>query len=199
MDGLLREIRAMKSQRSRVEILNRLPRAAVCAEIGVWKGDFSNELLLSTAPNRLHLIDPWRFRPELPKRWYGGRLAKSQVDMDGIYMSVVGRFKNIPEVVIHRMASADAARLFDDEFFDWVYVDGDHSRSAVMADLRTWWPKIKFGGQLVGDDYRWKDENGFRSVQHAVVEFVQGMKTEVELVGGTQFIIKKTAEPAACT
>ena len=37
---------------------------------------------------------------------------------------------------MHRSTSAEAALTFDDEYFDWVYIDGDHSYEAVLADLR---------------------------------------------------------------
>jgi hypothetical protein len=178
--------------RARSEILKRLPNRAVCAEIGVWKGDFSHRILLSTAPLHLHLVDPWRFEPQWPARWYGGSAARSQADMDAIYLDVVRRFCDVPEIVIHRLPSGEAAELFPDKSFDWVYIDGNHSHSEVLSDLRSWWPKVRPGGDLAGDDYRWKDEHGTRSVQRAVKEFVLETRVGVEVVGQTQFIIRRT-------
>lgn len=176
---------------NRTEILTRLPKRAVCAEIGVWKGDFSHRILLSTAPLRLHLVDPWRFEPQWPARWYGGSVARSQPDMDAIYTDVVRRFRDVPEIVIHRLPSAEAAELFPNESFDWVYIDGNHSYSEVLSDLRRWWPKVRPGGDLAGDDYRWRDEHGTRSVKRAVNEFVQETQVGVELLDGGQFVVPR--------
>ena len=181
----------MRTETNRAEVLSRLPRAAVCAEIGVWKGDFSNQILCSTTPSCLHLIDPWQFEPLLPSRWYGGKKARSQAEMDTIHMGVVARFRHVPQIVIHRIRSVDAGKLFQDGHFDWVYVDGDHSYSAVMNDFDTWWPKIKRGGHLVGDDFKWKDEEGGASVKRAVADFCREVKSTFELVGRNQFIIPK--------
>lgn len=111
--------------------------------------------------------------------------------MDSIYLGVVSRFRNAPEIVIHRMTSIDAAQLFPHEFFDWVYIDGNHSYSEVLNDLRSWWPKVKPGGNLAGDDYRWKDELGTLSVKRAVMEFVKELRVTLELPGESQYIIRK--------
>jgi hypothetical protein len=43
--------------------------------------------------------------------------------------------------------------LFNDEFFDLVYIDGDHSYSGVMKDILYWLPKVKQGGYIGGHDY----------------------------------------------
>lgn len=111
------------------------PGLRVCAEIGVWKGEFSARIRRRTAPRELHLIDPWRFLPEYPERLYGGRVARSQRDMDRIFQDVRARFGDVPDVIVHRGASADVLPTFDDDHFDWVYVDGNHAYAFVLADL----------------------------------------------------------------
>jgi hypothetical protein len=37
--------------------------------------------------------------------------------------------------------------------FDAIYVDADHTRESVAADLAAWWPHLQVGGLLAGDDY----------------------------------------------
>ncbi|HIF08442.1 MAG TPA: hypothetical protein EYQ81_00345 [Sneathiellales bacterium] len=59
-------------------LLDRLAKNAVCAEIGVWKGDFSAQILKITAPKQLHLVDPWKFQSQFPRRLYGGAGAANQ-------------------------------------------------------------------------------------------------------------------------
>ena len=46
-----------------------------------------------------------------------------------------------------------AAGEFPDCFFDWVYIDGNHSYEAVRQDLELYWRKLKPGGYIVCDDY----------------------------------------------
>jgi hypothetical protein len=122
----------------RDELLSRLPRGKAGAEIGVWRGDFSAKILAVAKPSVLHLVDPWDFSPQYPKRWYGGLIAKSQHDMDATFDGVVNRFKGDLRVRIHRDRSADFYARFT-EPLDWVYIDGDHSLEAVLYDLRSAW------------------------------------------------------------
>src|SRR3974377_1352387 len=124
--------------RDRPALLQRLPRQAVGAEVGVWRGDFSALLLQFAAPEELHLIDPWRFRPELPNRWYGGKLAKDQRGEDRVHLAGGQRCRGASSVRVHRLTSIDAAQTFADDYFDWIYIDGDHSYDAVLADLKAW-------------------------------------------------------------
>ena len=156
----------------RGELLALLPSGAVCAEIGVWKGDFSQLILELCQPRELHLVDPWEFAPNFPKRWYGGAKAKSQNDMDDIWRSVMQRFGMLPSVTIHKRKSTEFAAECPDGYFDWIYVDGDHSYAAVLEDLECWYPKLKRGGYISGDDYYWRDENQDYSVRRAVEWFV---------------------------
>lgn len=45
-----------------------------------------------------------------------------------------------------------AARVLIDEI-DYLYVDADHTYDTVTSDLECWWPRLKVGGLLAGDDY----------------------------------------------
>jgi cephalosporin hydroxylase len=56
-------------------------------------------------------------------------------------------------VIVHRLAAAEAAAEFADEYFDWIYIDGNHQYEFVLLDLESYYPKVKAGGFLVGDDY----------------------------------------------
>lgn len=52
-----------------------------------------------------------------------------------------------------RMLSKDAGSMFPEEFFDWIYIDALHTEVAVSEDLNIWWPKLRPGGLMSGDDY----------------------------------------------
>ena len=170
-------------------LFSKLPKFSTGAEIGVWRGAFSQEILARCQPRALHLVDPWLFDPSFPRRWYGGGEAKSQSDMDAIYGSVVARFRSRPEVSVHRSPSHEAATAFPDHSLDWVYIDGDHSYEAVRRDLADWSAKVKPGGLIVGDDYEWKDESGACSVKRAVDEFAAAGPVRWVLMKNDQFIL----------
>eukprot|EP00966_Prymnesium_polylepis_P134459 3107697-Prymnesium_polylepis.1 len=57
------------------------------------------------------------------------------------------------QLQICRNSSHICPRRFADETFDYIFVDALHDRKAVLRDLRVWWPKLKFGGIMAGDDY----------------------------------------------
>lgn len=172
-------------------LLEMLPEGATGAEIGVWQGDFSARILATSRPAVLHLIDPWMFNPSFPARAYGGGIARGQGDMDAIYEGVVERFAGRADVEIHRQTSQEAAEGFADESLDWIYVDGDHSEEAVYQDLLAYFPKIKPGGLITGDDYDWISKDGERAVKNAVDRFLEDLPVETRRIKGSQFVLVK--------
>jgi hypothetical protein len=167
----------------------------VCAEIGVWKGDFSARILRAVKPAKLHLIDPWAFMGEEAYRraWYGSKHAHDQATMDKLYEEVLRRFARpiaAGVVEVHRCASAEAAQAFADGYFDWIYVDGNHLYEFVRYDLELFDPRVKSGGFIAGDDYGvagwWED-----GVTGAVDEFVEARGYEVVSLAANQFVLRK--------
>lgn len=45
------------------------------------------------------------------------------------------------------------AENYDDKYFDFIYIDANHSYEAVRADLEAWFPKLRSNGMFCGDDY----------------------------------------------
>ena len=46
----------------------------------------------------------------------------------------------------------NAAKLFQDNSLDFVYIDSAHDYEHTKEDLETWYPKVKKGGLFCGDD-----------------------------------------------
>lgn len=109
-------------------LLEHLPKHAVVAEVGVAYGDFSQEILSRTQPRELHLLD-------LEQRW-GDRF--------------VDRPKHVH---CHIGDSGDLLEKFPDGYFDWIYIDADHSYEMVRRDAQIAQRKVKSGGLLVFNDY----------------------------------------------
>ena len=95
----------------RLLLLKKMPRSAVCAEIGVWKGDFSQCIQKLTSPRALHLIDPWLLQTEFPDRMYGGSVAQNQKDMDHIYEDVRLKFNDHKNIFLLRWMGTAKGRL----------------------------------------------------------------------------------------
>jgi hypothetical protein len=72
---------------------------------------------------------------------------------------------------------------------DFVYLDANHRYDAVREDLHAWWPKVRKGGMLAGDDYglideQWVDFGHGRcrfGVKRAVDEFAKKVRRNVSL------------------
>ena len=178
----------------RVRLLERVPKGGFCAEIGVWRGDFSERILEVVRPVRLHLIDPWLAvsGDDYEGARYGGELAEGQSEMDSIYASVLARFereRRTGVVEVHRLPSADAAERFRDDELDFVYIDGNHRYEFVKADLETYARKVRPGGLLAGDDYGvtgWWDDG----VTRAVDEFLASGAASVVSLDDRQFLLR---------
>lgn len=164
-------------------LLSRLPKNAVGAEIGVWRGGFSARLLEQAQPRLLHLIDPWLHRSDdsHANALYG---RAEQQQMDEHYAAVCKRFEAeiaANRVQIHRATSAEAMSSIAPDSLDYVYVDGDHAFEGVSADLELSFGRVRPGGVICVDDHvlgKWWGDG----VVRAVNLFLGKHADEVELV-----------------
>ncbi len=156
---------------SRSDLLRFLPPGGVVAEIGTAEGDFAVDILANASPRKLHLIDPWEFQS-------GAAYARDpnnvpQAEADARYNAVRARFAEpiaAGRVEIHRAYSPLAADGFADGYFDYVYIDGMHTKEAVLADLRGFDAKVKPDGLILGHDYT--KHPGYLAMGFGVVETV---------------------------
>ena len=49
--------------------------------------------------------------------------------------------------------SKDLHHLFEENFFDMIFIDGDHEYNSVKNDLQNYYSKLKKGGIFAGHDY----------------------------------------------
>jgi cephalosporin hydroxylase len=56
-------------------------------------------------------------------------------------------------ITVLKAESVAASTTFRDESADFVFLDANHTKEAVLADIAAWWPKIRPGGMLAGHDY----------------------------------------------
>lgn len=179
-------------------IVDYIPKNAVGAEIGVWKGDSSELFLRSVSPKELHLVDPWSFSA------FSANLTPEELDIhlkkysvltgsvepdafdrfyDLIHKFVSGRFRNNPNVHIHRTTSTEWFTKFEGKL-DWIYIDGDHTYVGCLNDLKNCLAVMKPNGIIFGDDYGNKIE-----VKKAVDDFVLTHNFSLKILGQNQFMI----------
>jgi hypothetical protein len=150
---------------NRSELLNYLPKNSIGAELGVYLGEFSQEILNQVQPKKLYLIDVWDFI-ELS---YRDKLMRNHKSQYANYRTVLKKFYNAPEVFMIREKTNIISEIFPNGYFDWVYIDADHSYEGCLHDLINCDPLVKADGMILGHDY---DENSFPGVIQAVQEFV---------------------------
>lgn len=126
-------------------------KGLIGAEIGVETGLFSKYLLGTGLFDKLYSIDPWS--PIIPGVSQDGEQYYSE-NAHRTYLLAKDTLRMYGErSVILRMTSHAAAEHLDKENFDFVFLDGDHTKSGVSIDLKDWWSRIKPGGMLAGHDY----------------------------------------------
>jgi SAM-dependent methyltransferase len=131
----------------RFDLIGRLPKDGIVAELGTYKGHFAKEILARAQPQILHLID---------------------IDFSLTERSVMEH----PKVQCHNGLTVATLADFPDGYFDWIYIDADHSYDGVVRDARASAAKLKPGGYLVFNDFAHIDpQMGRYGVQQAVVEF----------------------------
>ena len=133
------------------------------AEIGVYKGEYSKELLEQIPNLSLIGIDMW-------KKYRGYRDFGRQ-DLKDAYVLSKEIYDKYPSAIMFRCSSLDAAKCIPDESLDFVFIDGNHAYEYVVEDIAAWSKKVRPGGIVAGhdyDDYSGKSRRYLMNVINAV-------------------------------
>lgn len=144
-----------------VHLLNlMLPNDAICIEVGVGKGiNFCG--LLENCPKIKTLYGVDQFKPYTDYLTHNYSLNNPALIVDeerikkiaGINKDNINNSPNGYKAIMLEKTSIDAAEEFDDEFFDFVFLDSYLTKQDVFDDLRAWYPKVKTGGIFAGHDF----------------------------------------------
>lgn len=121
----------------------------VICEIGVCQGINFREMIKHN-PKLAIAIDSWKNDGVISRN----DVNFSQQELDEQHNTFKNEMADKPFVKIYREYSFDAVRHFKDNYFDFVYIDADHTYGACLKDIEDWYPKVKKGRVLVGADYR---------------------------------------------
>ncbi len=114
----------------------------VCVELGTNRGcsAIATARLLQRWGGTLRCIDVWESEP------HGASVSMADclrnVDAAGVSDTIVLWQSRID------LAAGEWCLPID-----YLYIDADHTYEAVTSDLEDWWPHLKIGGLITGDDY----------------------------------------------
>lgn len=99
--------------------------------------------------SKLYCVDPWKDYDEYPE--YKGQ----QDNIYNTFTQNINKHENPSKFIINRGLSEDIVPTFDNDFFDIIFVDGNHETEYVYADGKMAFDKVKSGGYIIFDDYDW--------------------------------------------
>jgi len=161
------------------------------AEIGVFKGKTTRIILRNCGDileeywgvdkyNTEWIMEgkTYTFPKQTAEKWYE------------MYKGVCKYMPFFPQLKLLKMDSAEAVELFPkkffpDGYFDFVYIDADHTYEMVKKDIELWLPLIKKGGIIGGHDYDFPEEAaGWGGVKRAVDEMFKPDQLKIYKVEG---------------
>ena len=143
-----------------VPVLQGLNKDLVGCEVGVSYG-FNLVYFLDSLPNitKVYAIDPYMPYDDGP----GGMVTQEVIDkVKNLFLENIAPYNNVKFI---NLTAIEASSYIPDNSLDYIFIDGDHSYSAVTLDIKTYFKKVKAGGIFSGHDFYLND------VRRAVQEF----------------------------
>ena len=114
-------------------------------EVGTLAGEYADVLCRSNPRMKLYCVDPY-------EAYVGYVRYHTQRNLDDSFKQAKKRLKR-QNVEFIKEYSVEAAKQFERESVDFVYIDGAHDFRNVVDDIDSWYLKIKVGGIISGHDY----------------------------------------------
>lgn len=134
--------------------------------------------------SKIYCVDPWTDYEEYPEYKGQQTLAWKTFNQNIVNSGHFSKFQ------IHRGFSDDIVPTFEDNFFDIIFVDGNHETDYVYRDGVNSFAKVKHGGYIVFDDYCLAWEQTMKGVELFLEEYKD--KVQVLMKGNfQQAIIQK--------
>ncbi len=132
-------------------------------EIGVGKGEFSEQIAAQCPGVKLYSIDPWEPFTDPRKSSLKNHSRENQKRHRKEAIKRLSKYDNC-EIIEKR--SMDAVGLFKDGELGFAYIDGNHSFDYAIQDIIHWSNKVKSGGIVACHDYdRFRGPDVMEAVQ----------------------------------
>ena len=156
-------------------------------EIGTFHG--ANILSVANSygkhnDSKLYCIDPWEDYNDYPE------YKNEQHTIYDSFINNVEKSGVKDKIIINRGYSNNEIPKFEDDFFDIIYIDGNHEPEYVLEDAVLSFRKLKKNGILIFDDYGW---GGPDLTQRGIDGFLSGYHKKIKNLGeqGSQVFIQK--------
>lgn len=160
-----------------VPLSNYVDRPINYLEIGTFFG--AN--LLSVADSygihkdsKLYCIDPWEDYEDYPE------YKDEQNTIYGMFLKNIEISESKDKIVINRGYSNNEVPKFQDDFFDIIYIDGNHEPDYVLEDAVLCFRKLKKNGIMIFDDYGW---GGPDLTTRGIDAFIHAYHKKIEFLG----------------
>jgi hypothetical protein len=174
-------------------VIQEIGAKNIC-EIGVWKGEFAEEILSKCSQiSSYYMIDPWANLPD----WNKPFNVEAEL-FDQIYQEAMSRVSAYSKKVkVLRGRTKEEVCNIDDDSLDFVYIDGDHTLRGITIDLQRILPKVRTGGIIAGDDFvntPWQHSIDYEPtlVCPYAVYFAEAHDLHITALPFNQFAIQKT-------
>ena len=170
------EVKRTKTK-NRKDFLNNFPKQGIGVEIGVFKGEFSKDLVEITQPKRLHLIDLWwkkfgEVYPDWGKYTDYGKLTTAKAFQDA-----KNNVSKAADICLFQIGdSRNVLRQYENNYFDWAYLDSSHNYETTIEELNILNRKVKNRGIISGHDFHPGENAAHPGVVKAVSEFCRKSK-----------------------
>lgn len=160
---------------SMLEYVNNKFIDGIGVEIGVAAGHFSKQIIETWKTcKEFYCVDLW----EKQEKDYHDGCNMSNDKQNATYQQILKDFAPFPKVKIIKNWSHEAVKHFQDQFFDFIYIDANHSYKASLEDMKMWYPKLKHGGIMAGHDYLDGPDESY-GVKKAANEFAAANKIKL--------------------
>jgi len=168
--------------------LNEYNNKPICyLEIGTFYG--ANLLSVANTygahpESKMYCVDPWEEYADYPE------YKNEQATIYSKFMNNVENSGVKEKLVINRGYSNAVIPTFQDDFFDIIYIDGNHEPEYVLEDAVLSFRKLKVGGMMIFDDYGW---GGPDLTQRGIDGFLSGYHKRITHLGEreTQIFVRK--------
>ena len=137
--------------------LKYCPDNSIFVEIGSWMGRstcYMGEGIKNSQKNiKFYAIDTWEGSEEPQHKETIEKLKNQKLSLFDTFNFHLKSCEVSEYVTPFQTTSLTAAEQFEDNSLDFVHIDASHDYENVLEDIRAWYPKIKPGGFLTGDDY----------------------------------------------
>ena len=170
-----------------VDINNYKDKPINYLEIGTFYG--ANILSVaktygSHIDSKLYCIDPWEDYNEYPE------YKNIQPTIYNSFINNIEVSGEKDKIIINRGYSNKEVCKFDDDFFDIIYIDGNHEPEYVLEDAVISFRKLKKNGILIFDDY---DEIDPEYITKGIKAFASAYSKRISILAlqNAQLFIKK--------